>query len=288
MFLKSEADLTVSICWVEGKNDVGTIVVPGSNCQYPFQTAREPDSNVISVISPVPSFEFGVFVEHPFYLPRWIDGFYMLVDVTSEHVKPFLETLKSTAPKTKSVPKTVKALLTDTKGAKEAVQGSRRNKLPSDKPTCDIEGTSCPEVPTFLRLGASRPSRCLAHKMPDMVKIKEVVPVCIGGKKAATVATSNKPVLKEVAFSKQVEEILDGDILTAPHTPEIPNVAGKSCGEIFGKPPTSPVKVFQCNVKTCKKKATYTLETEDDDSIPLLCPEHAKNMPGAYLAKGIL
>ena len=50
----------------------------------------------------------------------------MLVDVTSEHVKPFLETLKSTAPKTnlKSVPKTVKALLTDTKGAKEAVQGS--------------------------------------------------------------------------------------------------------------------------------------------------------------------
>ena len=94
------------------------------NCQYPFQTAREPDSNVISVISPVPSFKFGVFVEHPFYLPCWIDGFYMLVDVTSEHVKPFLETLKSTAPKTKSVPKTVKALLTDTKGAKEAVQGS--------------------------------------------------------------------------------------------------------------------------------------------------------------------
>ena len=107
-------------------------------------------------------------------------------------------------------------------------------------------------------------------------------------KKTAAVATSNKPVLKEVSFSKQVEEIVDGDILTAPHTPAIPNVAGKSCGKLFGKPPTSPVKVFQCIIKSCKKKATYMLETEDDDSIPRLCPDHAKNMPGAYLAKGIL
>ena len=36
----------------------------------------------------------------------------------------------------------------------------------------------CTEAPIWMRLGASRPSRCTAHKVPDMVKsAKEVVPV---------------------------------------------------------------------------------------------------------------
>ena len=45
-----------------------------------------------------------------------------------------------------------------------------------------------------------------------------------------------------------------------------------------------------CKEKNCKKRAKYTheFEAEDDDSIAILCADHAKNIPGTYVAKGVL
>ena len=44
-----------------------------------------------------------------------------------------------------------------------------------------------------------------------------------------------------------MEDTEDVEILTALQTPDIvTNVAGKSCGDLYGKPPTSPVKHHIC------------------------------------------
>ena len=58
------------------------------------------------------------------------------------------------------------------------------------------------------------------------------------------------------------------------------DAAGKYIGEIFGKPLSSPVKPLQCREKTCKKKAVYTHEDEEDNSVPILCEQHRKNLLG--------
>ena len=37
-----------------------------------------------------------------------------------------------------------------------------------------------------------------------------------------------------------------------------------------------------------RKQHSYTLETEDNDSIGILCVDHAKAIPGAYKVKSIV
>ena len=63
---------------------------------------------------------------------------------------------------------------------------------------------------------------------------------------------------------------------------------GVSVGDLYGQPQTSPMKQDICREKSCRKKATYTVETEDDDSIKVLCKEYAKGLPGTYKVKGLL
>ena len=78
-----------------------------------------------------------------------------------------------------------------------------------------------------------------------------------------------------------------GDILEkCPQSPPDKSAVGQSLGELFGKQ-SSPVKAYLCNKKNCKK-ATFTHEAQEDDSIPVLCADHAKNLPGAYIAKGMM
>ena len=72
----------------------------------------------------------------------------------------------------------------------------------------------------------------------------------------------------------------------SPVTPD-KSAVGQSLGELFGKQ-TSPVKSYTCNEKTCKKKAPFTHEAQEDDIIPVFCADHAKNLLGAYIAKGMM
>ena len=48
-----------------------------------------------------------------------------------------------------------------------------------------------------------------------------------------------------------------------------------------------PSKTF-AERKTVEKKVTFTIETEEDDSIGVLCEEHANGLPGTYKVKGVL
>ena len=69
MHILPELSSPVSVSWVGGKNDVGTIVVLSSNSNHSFQTTLEPDTKDICVVSPSPCYDFQFFSEHPYYLP---------------------------------------------------------------------------------------------------------------------------------------------------------------------------------------------------------------------------
>ena len=68
------------------------------------------------------------------------------------------------------------------------------------------------------------------------------------------------------------------------------SVIGKSVGDLYGQPQTSPAKQDIYRKKTYRKisKATYIIETEEDDSIGVLCEEHAEGLPGTYKVKRVL
>ena len=74
---------------------------------------------------------------------------------------------------------------------------------------------------------------------------------------------------------------------SVPSHPPDESAVGHSLGELFGKQ-SSPVKAYLCNENNCKKKATFTHKAQEDDSILVLCADHAKNLPGAYIAKGMM
>ena len=94
---------------------------------------------------------------------------------------------------------------------------------------------------------------------------------------------------KVVVFEKAVE-VDNPDFLSAPGTPEVQDVSQQSIGDLFGKPSASPTKQHICREESCRKKATYmcTIDMEDDDTVAVFCEDHAKHIPGVYLAKGPL
>ena len=60
--------------------------------------------------------------------------------------------------------------------------------------------------PVWMHLGATGPSRCTVHKMPDMLKsAKEVVPITI--KTVSTAVGAVEKPKKEVLFAKGAEEV---------------------------------------------------------------------------------
>ena len=172
----------------------------------------------------------------------------------------------------------MKALKTDTVIAKEPLKGSRCSQASTKTPKCDVEGMICKEAPTWMR--------CTAHKVPDMVKsAKEVVPLAT---KPASQPLHVQKAKKVVVFEKAVQEVDNPDFLSAPGTPEVQDVTQQSIGDLFGKPSASPTKQHICREELCRKKATYTIDTEDDDTVAVFCADHAKHIPGVYLAKGPL
>ena len=76
---------TLAIAWLGGRNPEGSLVLPAQTMDYHFQVAKEPDTTTITCVSPLPSYEVLLFVDHPFFLPCLTDGFYQLVDFSSEH-----------------------------------------------------------------------------------------------------------------------------------------------------------------------------------------------------------
>jgi len=82
--------LQVIIYWMGGQNLHRSFSMLDSTSEYTFQVSRDPETQTVSCISPPPGASISVFPEHPFYLPRWLDGFYQLLDKESEHIQTFL------------------------------------------------------------------------------------------------------------------------------------------------------------------------------------------------------
>ena len=59
-----------------------------ASVQYMFQTVKEPGSGEICVALHVGAYDSLLFVEHPLYLPRWVDGYFQQLDLTSEFIAP--------------------------------------------------------------------------------------------------------------------------------------------------------------------------------------------------------
>ena len=87
---ESESLLNVTIYWMGGHNLDRSFSLLDSTSEYTFQVSRDPDTQTVSCISP-PGVDINVFPEHPFYLPRWLDGFYQLLDKESDHIQTFLD-----------------------------------------------------------------------------------------------------------------------------------------------------------------------------------------------------
>ena len=91
-----------------------------------------------------------------------------------------------------------------------------------------------------------------------------------------------KSAAKQVTFHGESDrelEILDTKQVEVNRT-----AVDNTIGDLYGQPQTSPAKQDICREKICKKKkAMYTIETEEDDSIGVLCEEHAKGLPGTRL-----
>ena len=95
-----------------------------------------------------------------------------------------------------------------------------------------------------------------------------------------------KSAAKQVTFHGESDrelEILDTNQVEVDIT-----AVGKTIGDLYGQPQTSPAKQDICREKNCRKKATFTIETEEDDSIGVLCKVHANGLPGMYKVKGAL
>ena len=93
--------------------------------------------------------------------------------------------------------------------------------------------------------------------------------------------------MKQVQFTDHCDKVTEPEIMHTSNNALDSSALGLSCGDLFGQPQTSLVKPDICREKSCKKKATFTLESEADDSIGILCPDQAKGIPGTYKVKGI-
>jgi hypothetical protein len=70
-------------------------------------------------------------------------------------------------------------------------------RVPKSAVRCDVLGTKCPKTPTFARPGVKHPSRCFAHKEPEMHKIKVKSPKKPTTKKrTADTSASTTPTLE--------------------------------------------------------------------------------------------
>ena len=308
---ESDSVLQVIIYWMGGQNLHRSFSMLDSTSEYTFQVSRDPETQTVSCISPPPGASISVFPEHPFYLPRWLDGFYQLLDKESEHIQTFLR-IPLVLPSTSDIElepaiqtqsdNTIPIVLPSTSDMElePAIQTQSDNtssgsnsKAPKkrranvlevtmdDKKTsrlagkttkCDVDGMACSVTPTYCRLGATLPTRCAVHRTPEMVLKTPPAP-----------APAKQPASPQRDPVEQEPSLL-GSAPTSPTS----TVIGKSIAELYGPQVTSPPKTFQCREKSCKKKATYTHEDEDDDSIPVLCEQHGKLLPGAYVAKGVL
>ena len=86
MFVDAEDDLAVTIAWQGGKNSSGTVQIPPATIHYFFQTSKEPGTDTICVASPLGTYDSLLFIEHPFYLPRWMDGYFNMLAQSDERV----------------------------------------------------------------------------------------------------------------------------------------------------------------------------------------------------------
>ena len=75
MYIEEKDSPYLTITWQAGRNNTGTVQMPCHSVQYMFQTAKEPDSGEICVASLVGAYDSLLFVEHPLYLTRWVDGY---------------------------------------------------------------------------------------------------------------------------------------------------------------------------------------------------------------------
>ena len=96
----------LTITWQGGKNSTGTVQLPCHSVQYMFQTVRDPETGDICVASPVGAYDYLLNIEHPLYLPCWVQ-------------KRFTEKLPKAS-------RSVQALKTDSKAAQSEV-GPRCN-----------------------------------------------------------------------------------------------------------------------------------------------------------------
>ena len=163
MYILPKQSSTVSILWVGGEMMLAHLwCLHPPQKFYSLQTAMGPGNKQISVVSPSPCYDFQFFSEHPYYLPWWLDGFYSLLNFSSPPLEPYLEIVQTSVQA--NVPNNE-----STKDAKEPIKGSRHSQTSSKAANCDIEGITCKEPQTLIGLGATHPTRCTGHKMPDMV-----------------------------------------------------------------------------------------------------------------------
>ena len=138
-------------------------------------------------------------------------------------------------------------MVTDSKAGKAEV-GSRRSNT-GKKLKCDIEGISCDVLPTFARLGATIPTRCVAHKMSDMVA-KQPDPKLHTHSAAASKA-ADQPLKKTAAKQVTFHDESDREVKIL-HTKQVEvdvTAVGKTVGDLYGQPQTSPAKQDICREK---------------------------------------
>ena len=85
MFVDAENDLAVTIAWQGGENSSGTVQIPPATIRYFFQTSKEPGTDTICV----GTYDSLLFIEHPFYLPHWMDGYFNMLAQSDERVVPY-------------------------------------------------------------------------------------------------------------------------------------------------------------------------------------------------------
>ena len=90
MFIDPEDELAITIAWQGGKNSSGTVHIPPATIQYFYQSSKEPGTENICVASPLGSYDSLLFIEHPYYLPRWLDGYFEMLGDSDERVSPYL------------------------------------------------------------------------------------------------------------------------------------------------------------------------------------------------------
>ena len=124
--------------------------------------------------------------------------------------------------------------------------------------------------------------------MPDMVAKQPVARLSTHPAAASKAADPSlkRTASKQVSFNDESER--EVEILHTKQVQVDTSAIGKSVGDLYDQLQTSPAKQDICREKSCRKKATYTVETQEDDSIGVLCEEHAKGLPGTYKVKGLL